>query len=333
MNSSNVGAVVTMSVLLTAGSILGLLMWPRTALVFPLISFGVNSAAEGSDAVNELAAAIEKLRPLHKKLGRPQPGDWLAVHREPGQTFREYLRSRPVTPRGKRRVIYVQPLGEFTKAQHKIVTLTAEFMRCYFNLPVEIKEALPLSIIPERARRVHPSWGDKQILTSYVLDKVLRPRLPADAAVYLALTTSDLWPGKGWNFVFGEASLRERVGVWSIYRNGDPARSDKSFRLCLLRTMKTATHEIGHMFSMMHCIEYACCMCGSNSRQESDRRPVALCPECMAKVCWATGADPVERYRRLAAFCKRQGLVAEEEFYAKSLKALAAANPASLPSG
>jgi hypothetical protein len=26
---------------------------------------------------------------------------------------------------------------------------------------------------------------------------------PADALAYLALTASDLWPGEGWNFVFG----------------------------------------------------------------------------------------------------------------------------------
>ncbi len=38
----------------------------------------------------------------------------------------------------------------------------------------------------------------------------------------LALTTSDLWPGEGWNFVFGQASLSERVGVWSLHRLGNP---------------------------------------------------------------------------------------------------------------
>ncbi len=71
-----------------------------------------------------------------------------------------------------------------------------------------------------------------------MLDKVLRRRLPDDACVFLALTASDLWPGAGWNFVFGQALLRERVGVWSIYRNGDPTESDDAYRLCLRRTIK-----------------------------------------------------------------------------------------------
>ena len=281
-----------------------------------------DSATTQSYDVAQLIAVMNTLRPLHTKLGKPQPGDWLSVHREPGQTFQEYVQSRPVTPRGARHAIYIVPLGDFTPTQRKIITLTAEFMGAYFNLPVRVEKDLPLSLIPSSARRKHPSWGMDQILAPYVLDEVLRPRLPADAAVALALTASDLWPGEGWNFVFGQASLRDRVGVWSLYRNGDPDKSEADFRLCLLRTLKTAAHETGHMFSMEHCIAYQCGMCGSNHREESDRRPLWLCPECMAKVCWATGADPAARYEKLAAFCNANGLKAEEEFYRKSLATL-----------
>jgi hypothetical protein len=42
---------------------------------------------------------------------------------------------------------------------------------------------------------VHPDWGNAQILSTYVLDKVLKPGLPDDACVLLALTAADLWPG------------------------------------------------------------------------------------------------------------------------------------------
>ena len=55
------------------------------------------------------------------------------------------------------------------------------------------------------------------------------PRRPEDAVAVLGLTTSDLWPGEGWNFVFGQASLRDRIGVWSLYRFGDPERSDADY--------------------------------------------------------------------------------------------------------
>lgn len=274
----------------------------------------------GSPSVTELRVAIQKLVPLHGKLGKPKKGDWLMHHAESGQTFDEYLRSRPVLPRGKRNTIYIQPLAEMDAARKRVVDLTAEYMELYFGCPVKVKAPLSLRVIPASARRRH--FGKEQILTTHVLDEVLKPRLPADAAAFLAFTAVDLWPGSGWNFVFGQASLRERVGVWSIARNGDPTGGEKAFRLCLLRTLKTATHETGHMFSMPHCIAYECNQCGSNSRAESDRRPLALCPECMAKICWASGTDPRERYVQLARFCGRQGLDDEQAFFTRSAAAL-----------
>jgi archaemetzincin len=269
-----------------------------------------------------LPEPFAKLLPLHKKLGPPAPGEWLAVQHEAGQSYGEYVRGDAVRPDQKRRVIYVQPLGDFTKTQRKVIRLTADYMEAYFNLQVKVQDDLPLSLIADKARRVHPTWNVPQILSTYVLDEVLAPRLPKDAVAYIAFTTSDLWPGEGWNFVFGEASLVSRVGVWSLYRYGNPDESEAAFRLFLLRTIKVGTHETGHMFSMAHCIRYECAMCGSNSLREADRCPVWLCPECLAKLCYATGADPVKRYERLAAFCKAQGLKREQEFFEKSLEVL-----------
>ena len=263
-----------------------------------------------------------KLLPLQTRLAKPRPGEWLAEHSEPGQTYQQYLRSRPVAPDKKRRAIYVQPLGDFTRTQRKIISLTAEYMHVYFDLPVKTQEDLPLKLIPASARRKHPSWGMNQILSTYVLDSVLAPRLPKDAMASIAFTASDLWPGEGWNFVFGQASLSDRVGVWSIYRNGDPEAGDEEFRLCLVRTLKVATHETGHMFSMQHCTLFECNMCGSNHLAESDRHPLWVCPHCMAKLCWATGADPQRQLERLAAFSKANGLKKEQEFYEKSLEAI-----------
>jgi len=270
----------------------------------------------------DLKKLIKKLEPLHEPLGKPGPGDWLASHHEDGQTFDEYLAGRPVTAVGKRNKIYIRPLGDFSPKQREIVKLTADFMSRYFDRAVVVAEDLPLSLIPKQARRVHPEWGTPQILTSYVLESILKPRLPADAAACLALTTSDLWPDKGWNFVFGEASLRDRVGVWSLSRNGNPADGEQAFRVCLGRALRTATHETGHMFSLKHCTLYECNMCGSNNREEADRRPLCLCPQCTAKICWATGADPLEQFNKLGAFCREHGFAREAEHYAKAAAAL-----------
>ncbi len=269
-----------------------------------------------------LKEQINLLRPLHTQMGKPKKGEWLSFKEESGQTFQEYLDSNPVLPREKRRIIYIQPLGDLSSLQRKIITLTAEFMSLFYNLPKVIVEDIPLSEIPPQAQRIHPQWGDHQILSKYVLYKILKPRLPKNAAAYIAFIAEDLWPGKGWNFVFGQGSLLHRVGVWSIYRNGNPENSEKDFRLCLLRTMKTGAHETAHIFSLKHCISYNCMMNGSNSREEADRRPLACCPECMAKICWISRADPLERYKNLTKFCVDQGLNAEAIFYQKHINTL-----------
>ena len=269
-----------------------------------------------------LPPKFAKLLPLHTKLGKPLPGDWLDKHPEFGQTYRQYLGSRPVRADRQRRVIYVQPLGDFKPAEKKIVDEATEFLGIYFQLPVKSSKTLSLDVIPGSARRNPGGQRAEQILSTYVLDNVLAPRLPRDAVALIAFTTADLWPGEGWNYVFGQASLADRVGVWSIQRYGDPGAGEDAFRLCLLRTLKTASHETGHMFSIPHCTFYECNMCGSNSLPEADRSPLEVCPSCLAKLCYATGADPEKRFRGLVAFYKVHGLKAEQEFCEKSLDAM-----------
>jgi archaemetzincin len=289
------------------------------------VAGGAQTSGSQEPTVAEMEQLIARLTPLHTRLGPPEPGDWLDVHDEPGQTFEQYRKSSPVTARGARKVIYIQPIGTFTKGQRRVVEQTAEFMALFFGLEVKTLADIPVGGgWPEHARRVHPSWGDEQLLTTHILDDVLKPRLPADGATILGFTAMDLWPGRGWNFVFGQASLRDRVGVWSIYRKGDADGGVAERRKCLLRTVKTATHETGHMFSALHCTAYECNMCGSNSLDESDRRPLALCPQCLAKLVWATGVDPVDRFDKLAAFCNKVGLDHEAAFYERSRAALAA---------
>ncbi|MDP2877746.1 MAG: hypothetical protein Q8O00_16270, partial [Holophaga sp.] len=114
-------------------------------------------------------------------------------------------------------------------------------------------------------------------------------------------------------------------------RFGNPAKNAKAFRLCLIRAIGTAVHETCHMFTMMHCTAYACCMGGSNSLEESDRHPLWLCPECLAKLCWAVQTDPLLRFHKLAAFCERNGLTKEAIFYRKSIERLS--TPPNLISG
>jgi archaemetzincin len=278
----------------------------------------------GEEASKALEEIESRLAPLAVKLGAPRPGEWLHEHREPGQTFAEYLALPPVRRTKAENTIYICLIGDFTKEQERVLDITKEYLGLFFDVPVKVTRTIDLDKIPDKARRTHPSWGDKQILTTYVLYDLLKPERPDDALAYLAFTASDLWPGEGWNFVYGQASTTQRIGVWSIYRNGDPAKGDAAFQRCLKRTLGTASHETGHILSMYHCTAFECNMNGSNNQEESDRKPLHLCPVCLRKLCWNLGIKPVAYLQKHEAFCKKHGFKEEAEYYRKASELLSA---------
>jgi archaemetzincin len=265
----------------------------------------------------------DKLRPLADPLPPPRPGDWLAERDEPGQTFAEYVATHPVRKGDDLHTIYLCLVGNFSEAQRRILDLTRDYLALFFDGPVRVQRQIALASIPARAIRTHPSWGDEQVLTGYLLHEVLELERPADALAYLALTASDLWPGQGWNFVFGQANLRQRTGVWSIYRNGDPGEGEAAFRLCLRRALGTASHELCHVLTLRHCTAFRCLMNGSNHQEERDARPLHLCPVCLRKLRWNLRVEPVPYLTKLKAFCQQNGLDPESGWYERAIAALA----------
>jgi archaemetzincin len=240
------------------------------------------------------------------------------VYHEPGQTFEEYLQSDPVLPTRDQTTLYVQPLGDFEPVHSAVIEATADMLGRFYGVPVRVLERMDSKVVPQWARRQSPVSGEEQVLTRFVLDLLAR-RKPADAVAVIALTTSDLWPGKGWNFLFGEASFREGVGVWSLHRMGDPELEPKTF---LRRTLKIAVHETGHMFGIWHCIRFHCGMNGCNHQDEADSQPIWFCPEEEMKIWWGFGVEPAERYRQLAEFSEAHGLEQEAAFWRLSEQAV-----------
>ena len=284
------------------------------ALILLYVAGPVSAIVSAKMAKGDWSEIIDSLKPMHKKMGPNKPGDWLLYHKEEGQTFKQYTASRPVRLTAQRNILYMVSIGEFDEKSKDILKATREFMKLFYGVEVKELEGIGLDSIPDSAKRTHPIWGDEQILSTYILSSILKKKLPADGVAVIAFTPSDLWPGEDWNFVFGQAALSDRVGVWSLYRLGDPKKDKASYKQCLMRTMKVAVHETGHMFSLMHCTSYECGMCGCNSMQEADRRPVLFCPECVSKVSWATSQDPVLRYENLSTFFMSNGFTDEAAF-------------------
>jgi archaemetzincin len=74
------------------------------------------------------------------------------------------------------------------------------------------------------------------------------------------------------------------------------------------------------MFGLTHCNYFNCVMNGSNHLQESDRRPLHLCPVCLRKLQFSVGFDVVKRYEALAQFDGQAGLEDEAAWLDRRLE-------------
>jgi predicted Zn-dependent protease len=107
---------------------------------------------------------------------------------------------------------------------------------------------------------------------------------------------------EGLNFVFGEASLNWRCGVYSLVRY-----QTKDEALFTRRSLKLLAHESGHILSIEHCVTYACVMQGANNLREDDRHPMHLCPIDLKKVLWNTRHGPRRPLPQAAGALSRSG--------------------------
>ncbi|MEX1309734.1 MAG: archaemetzincin [Candidatus Sulfomarinibacteraceae bacterium] len=241
-------------------------------------------------------------------LPTPAPGDWLDVHHEFGQSFAGFVRSGSNRPNETRSVLVLQPIGRFDHPSAPPIETLRRFTETYFGMTAQVLPAINLDHVDVTSRR-EPGLRRPQLLTGDLLD-LLRRNLPEHAFCSIGITMEDLYPGPDWNYVFGQASLRDRVAVYSFVRyvpafwgedTDDPA-------LVLRRSCKVLAHETAHAFGIRHCVDRLCVMNGSNHLEESDSRPLRLCPNDLRKLQWSVGFDVVERYRRLAALYREIGL-------------------------
>lgn len=253
-------------------------------------------------------------------ISRPGPADWLAVHPESGQTVGQFLRSHPNFPEQTRRTIYLQPLEKFPPDGPSLPQLKS-FTEAFFAMPVQV---LPVASLSQHqiTTRINASTGKVQLFTGDIL-RLLKQRLPRDAYCLLGITLRDLYPDPAWNFVFGEAMLKDRVGIYSFVRY-DPRFSGEDppdrARIILRRSCKVLAHETGHMFGIEHCIYFQCVMNGSNSLPEDDSKPMHLCPVDLRKLYESSRLDPVARYAHLRDFCREAGFTDEAAWIEGQLK-------------
>jgi hypothetical protein len=182
------------------------------------------------------------------RLKPPKPGEWLYEFPESGQSLEEYkAKDSKSLLNSRRRMIVLQPLGVFSDEQRLLLGSLKEYAQAYFQIPTRIAKSMELPdpskstlarMIPLDQR--HNQY-DHQYEAIAIVNKLLLPKLPQDAVVYLGITMEDLYAGD-LNYVFGFGSFENRTGVYSLARyypefwNEEPTEQAKL--LTLRRSMK-----------------------------------------------------------------------------------------------
>lgn len=247
-----------------------------------------------------------ELAVLDEKLAIPKDGDWLKEHEEKDERFDQYVAKKTLTVSKERKVIYLQPIGIFSSMEQKMLTLTAEYTGYFFGLKTILLEPISADAFPRDKKRTF--LETEQLDASYIISTILPKQIPGDGIVIMGLTARDLYPKPDWNYVFGLASYSKRTAVTSMYRFEDFDFRDGNYALCLNRLIKTSTHEIGHMFTIPHCVHAECLMNGANHLVELDGQPNALCSVCLAKLSWNLEFDNLRRMKRMISFFKKHKL-------------------------
>jgi archaemetzincin len=240
-----------------------------------------------------------------ERLGPPQPGEWRARFKEPPQSFEKYVNGSVNRKSDRRTTFYIQPLGDAGTRYRETLERMRAFAEAYFGVPARVLDPIPMfedSYAPGRSQ-----------YDSTAIIRRLADRHPEDALAYMGITCKDLY-SEGLNFVFGEGSLTWRCGVYSLVRYETP--DDVLFTR---RSLKLLAHEAGHIFSIEHCVAYACVMQGANTLAEHDRHPLHLCPIDLRKILWNTGADRDDRYRRLERLYRQWGCMNEADWVSMRL--------------
>jgi len=263
---------------------------------------------------------------FHKQLpAKPPPGSWLSSQPETGQSYASYQRkSIRCEPHGHVDTMYLVPIGAGFDGMRapKIADLEA-YARAFFGCKVGL---LKVSKKEQKTAYENSRYGDegqRQLDAASVRDCLLKLKAPRDSFALIAVTMEDLYViknGEAWNFVFGQASTSDGVGVFSFARY-DPSglilgtseaeglgeMSEEEYQIMMRRCFRVLTHEGGHVLGLKHCIHFQCLLNGSNHLQESDAAPLHLCPLCLRKLQASCKFDPLARYEALLGIYMEQG--------------------------
>ncbi|XP_039085693.1 archaemetzincin-2 isoform X3 [Hyaena hyaena] len=166
----------------------------------------------------------EAFKPDHDLFGPitlHSQSDWIISHPEAPQDFEQFF-SDPYrkAPSPEKRSIYIQCIGSLGNtriiSEEYIKWLKGYCEAFFYGLTVKLLEPVPVSAT-RCSFRVNENTKNLQIHAGHILT-FLKKQKPGDAFCIVGITMIDLYPRDSWNFVFGQASLTDGVGIFSFAR-------------------------------------------------------------------------------------------------------------------
>ena len=251
----------------------------------------------------------------------PRKGDWLSEHTEKGQSFVSFLRAQlKAAPHASFNTVALVILGR--GLSERVVADLGRYVAAFYQLEVALIGPLDVesemasgkirSTVNEHTGQIQMFCHDAMIHAVAAVKEVRE--LSRKVVATMAVTMIDLTPNEEWNFVYGQASLTDGRGVFSLARFSPEfndefvASKEEADQVVLERACKVVTHELGHIFGLKHCIYFTCLMGGVNHVGELVRQPLLLCPACLQKLIHSFHWDLKARYEDLARVCEALGL-------------------------
>ncbi|XP_049636176.1 archaemetzincin-2 isoform X2 [Suncus etruscus] len=231
-----------------------------------------------------LNEAFQQKQNLFLPITLHSQSDWLTSHPEDPQDFEQFF-SDPYRnkPSPEKHQIYIQCIGSLGNSrsinEEYIKWLKTYCEAFFYGLTVTLLEPVPVSAT-KCSFRVNDSTHNLQIHAGVGIFSFARYCNDFYSPHYKGRVKKQKVSPSDYS-IFNDYYLPEVTSV------------------LLLRSCKTLSHEVGHIFGLRHCQWLACLMQGSNHLEEADRRPLNLCPICLRKLQCAIGFKIVERYKAL----------------------------------
>ncbi|TRZ00347.1 hypothetical protein DNTS_002865 [Danionella cerebrum] len=163
--------------------------------------------------------------------------DWIPEHPENPQDFQSFYNSpHRRSPSSENNTIYIQTIGTFGVDTEHYVEWLKDFCKAFYHGLV-VKMLSPVTVATtDCSFRVNSNTHNLQLHAGELLT-FLKRRKPVDAFCIVGITMIDLYPKDSWNFVFGQASLTEGVGVFSFARHDDDFYK-RNYAGCLKKKLK-----------------------------------------------------------------------------------------------